>query len=532
MSHQDDRMILPPPRPAQRKARNNLLWFLITLIALMAGAVGGVWLGKSVRESKPSVSGSDPVPVKVSLSAELEQSLAEARIAIAERKWIKAARLYEEVLQADPENVEATTSLPLIEKHLQAANGSVIITTEPPGALVRIAGREASLTPAEIKDLPVGDTEVRIEKEGFETVTKTVSVIEEKTTAVPLVTLQKSRGQLELVSEPEGAEFKILKTTGENPAVPIELVQEGKTPAKVESLDAGEYEVHMAVDGWPDYSARIKVENNRSTSVSAVFARGGINVVSDPVGAEVWAAIGGTSLKKRGVTPLTLKDLPPGRHQMEVRYRDWAPIRRTVEVKGDITQNLEFSWERSMVTFHSDPEGAAVYYKNRRLGSAVTVTPFDLEVPEGDYLFEARYPSLKPVARGVYVEGSQSNRVDFPFQYGAVSIESDPPGAAVISNGIPVGRTPLKKPVVAPGKYTYRIALKKYKDADLSGVVEPGGELAFNTKLVADQSPAVTRNFTNGLNQKMIWFENLGGWVADTETLQSAYKRGHRDEPE
>ena len=220
-----------------------------------------------------------------------------------------------------------------------------------------VDGKDQYITPAKIEKLPVGDLQILLEKEGYVSEMRSVSVVESRTMELPTIALKKNQGKLELVSEPKGAEYKILKASPENPKEIVELVEVGRTPALLEEVEAGEYEVRMAVKGWPDYSQRIKVLHNRSTSVSAVFASGGVNIVSDPVGAEVWSASGSSPLTKQGFTPLTLAELSPGRHRVEVRYRDWTPIRRTVEVKGSVTQNLEFTWERSMVAFSSDPPG-------------------------------------------------------------------------------------------------------------------------------------------------------------------------------
>ena len=531
MNQADHSTHLPPPRPAQRRVRRNLLWSCVALAAFVCGVVGGVWMerlflaaDKNLPEAAVPQAGLE-TGLNSRGSDQTQRNLIDARIALAGGQWAQAKSLYEEVLKVSPENEESRTALPLIEANLASASGHLFIATEPPGAILKISGRQPVQTPATIEELPAGKTVVRLELEGFEPIEQTVIVKADQTVRPPKVTMEKSQGRLELVSEPQGAEFKILKTSPADPSHPVELVQIGTTPAKVEELDPGEYEVHMAVAGWPEQSRHVTVEHNRSTSVSAVFSSGGVNVTSDPSGAEVWAAIGRTNFRKRGLTPLTLSDLSPGRHVIEVRYRDWPPIKRTVEVKGEVTQDLEFTWERSLVTFTSDPEGAAVYHNNRRLGSGVTTTPFNLEVPEGDYLLEARFPSLAPVRKAVYVDGSESSQIEFPFEYGSVTIESSPPGAAVVRNGVPVGRTPLKRETVAPGSYAYVLSLKNYKSATLSGVVEGGGQLAFNTTLAPDQAPPVNRDFTNGLGQKMIWFGNLGGWVAETETVQSAYQR-------
>jgi Sulfatase-modifying factor enzyme 1/PEGA domain len=366
---------------------------------------------------------------------------------------------------------------------------------------------------------------------GFKPVVTRVEVVERQTTLLPKVALEKSVGKLELVSEPPGADFKIVRSPSQSDHEMGELVKVGKTPFTVDNLDTGDYNVLLTMAGWPPHSEKVKVEASRSTAVSAIFANGGINISSDPIGAEIWAAIGANPSKKRGLTPLTIPDLPPGRHQIEVRYRDWAPIKRTVEVKGNVTQNLEFSWKRSMVTFTSDPEGAAIYRDHRRIGANNTVTPFSEEMPEGDYTFEARFNGLNSVAQTAYVDGIQAQAVDFPFAYGSVSIESTPPGAAVIANGQPIGRTPLTRNLQTPGTYSYTISKENFKSANLSGIVEPGGKLAFNANLIPNLTPNINRNFTNGVGQKMIWFNNLNGWVADTETLQSAYEMVTKSNP-
>ncbi len=516
MSGSEYSIDLPPPRrPDRRRGGGGPWWLVATVVALICGVAAGVWLGKRFVDSGPGRT--------ASLAPEVERSLAKAESAAAEGEWLRARELYRSVLQQAPDHPGASASLRLVESHLRQATGHIVVTSRPEGAKVSVPGREPLLTPAEIRELPVGEIGLRVEMEGFLPVEKTVSVLEKQVTEVPLIPLRRTQGELEVVSEPRGAEFKVLKVSPSDPEDWSELVGVGTTPARLQELEAGEYQVRMAVEGWPDYSQRIQVLHNRSTSVSAVFASGGVNIVSDPPGAEVWSAPSGGVLSRRGVTPMTLRDLAPGRHQVELRHGDWVPIRRTVDVRGNATQHLDFTWERSMVTFRSDPPGAAVYRDNRRVGREIT--PFSAEFPEGEYVFEARINGLESRFRPVYIEGEEGTSVEFGFAYGSVSIDSVPPGAAVVANGIPVGRTPLRKEVVGPGTYEYAISREGYKTSTVSHAVEAGGRLEFTARLVPDQIPAVNRSFTNGLGQRMIWFGNLGGWVADTETLQSAYER-------
>ena len=305
--------------------------------------------------------------------------------------------------------------------------------------------------------------------EGYDPVVRQIVVDSEETQSLSGIALAKSSGQIEVVSEPQGAEFKLIRTKEKKAET---LVQIGTTPARIERLDPGEYQVLMAVKGWPENSQFVQVENNRNTSVSAVFAKGGLNITSDPTGAEVWIRAGDTPFRKAGVTPVSLSDLPAGKHSVELRYADWEPIRRSVDVSGGSTQDLEFSWERALVAFTSDPPGAEIYLGDKKLGRGQQKTPFQVELPEGDYRFTARHSKLDPVAESFYVDpDTGSNGVDFHFDYGSVTLVSEPAGAAVVSGGMPVGRTPLTLAVVRPGTYTFE--LSKEQHLSLIHISEP-----------------------------------------------------------
>lgn len=167
-----------------------------------------------------------------------------------------------------------------------------------------------------------------------------------------------------------------------------------------------------------------------------------------------------------------------------------------------------------------------------RLGNGREVTPFKMELPEGEYTFLARHSDLGSTGTTHVVEAdSGSNVVNFQFDYGSIKLASEPIGATVISSGTPIGRTPLTLPVVPPGIYSYEFRKDQHRGTVVSGTLEPGGVLDFNARLKYDPAPVASRDFTNSVGQKMVWVGELGGWVAAYETTQEQFEQISGENP-
>lgn len=522
---------LPPPRkPAVRRVPDGV-WFLWIFAGLISGLAAGIFMGKKLVPVRSVVV--KPVPVTAPAqppqpAVNASEALAAAQAASTAGDWLNAQALYQQALAQDPENAIARTALPLIERQLASAKATVRIATTPPGANVRLGAFGEATSPAVFRDVPFGVYQAEIALPGHEPLTQKVTV-DRASLDLASIDLSRSTGVLRLSSVPEGVEFKLVRTDET-----AELVKIGKTPATIEQLDAGEYQVMMALQGWPDYQEKVKVESNRKASVSHIFAKGGLKITSDPSEAEVWLSTDASlPAKKLGITPLNASELPVGRHRLELRYRDWAPIQRTVEVRVGEPVELDFAWKRGTIAFSSDPVGARVLMNDQPVGDGegAQKLPFTAEFPEGTYTFVGQYEGLDPVMLEVEVRANAPAEARFDFAYGSVSIASQPPGASVVVDGRPLGRTPYRQEIVRPGPHTYELAMASHRSTTVSGEVKPGQGLTFDARLVFDPAPKTRSDFSNSLGLKMIWVDPLHGWVGAHEVPQSAFEAVMRKNP-
>ena len=70
----------------------------------------------------------------------------------------------------------------VVNLNLRAKVGNLDITTSPMDARIKLSGIEKGITPTTLKGLIIGDYELVLEKKGFNTIRKTISINENKTT--------------------------------------------------------------------------------------------------------------------------------------------------------------------------------------------------------------------------------------------------------------------------------------------------------------------------------------------------------------
>lgn len=168
MNPANTRINLPPPeayRPRGPKVP-RWAWALVVVVALALGAWAGWRAGIAKSAGSPAKPASLPEAGAVGeprseSSGQREQvtrRIAGAREAVATGDWLAAKRLFEEVRDIDPDNPDALASLPLIDRRLDEARGTVRVDASPTGAVVSWEISNRSQVPPSSREFPLVPT--------------------------------------------------------------------------------------------------------------------------------------------------------------------------------------------------------------------------------------------------------------------------------------------------------------------------------------------------------------------------------------
>ena len=165
---------------------------------------------------------------------------------------------------------------------------------------------------------------------------------------------------------------------------------------------------------------------------------GQIVVISEPAGANVFL-----DNTLRGITPLTLKAVPNGRHTVTMRLEGYEDAVHDVAVTADAPQ-----------------VSAALAVKT---AGAKTATPS---------------PPVPSLAEIPGVSAAQQAATT-----GSLSVTTTPPGALVYIDGQMKGISPATIPGLSPGPHTLRLILDGYQDFETTTEISAGSTSEFVTGL-------------------------------------------------
>ena len=216
---------------------------------------------------------------------------------------------------------------------LANARGTVLVRSDPPGAMVVLGGLPARPTPATFSDIKIGKYPVTVSLPNYDDVKFEVEINENATTEPPIVRLTRTTGTMEVSSDPAGATYEVRPANAL--LTPPDARRTGQTPATLNDLAAGDYTVTISRDGWPPHTENITVGRNSTAKVAWAFQNGIIRISSTPEGATVTR--NGIRL---GTTPLTLSNQTPGDTRFELSLPEHEPAMLSGRVESGKTLSL------------------------------------------------------------------------------------------------------------------------------------------------------------------------------------------------
>jgi hypothetical protein len=259
------------------------------------------------------------------------------------------------------------------EMHLKTT-----IRTDPPGALV-VLGDHAEKSPATFDELEPRKYRLRVMSPGYEPIETMVDLSARRAPQLPPFHLVRSKGALELQSEPAGSQFLLRSEDGQ-------ILREGVTPQTIADLPTGKYAVVMHRGSW-EMRDQIEVQRGETTRKSFRFVTVPVKVTSDPSGAEI--NVDGTP---RGRTPLQI-DLPASSHLITAHLAGWPNEEQKIDIRAQQANTAHFVFANGSVKITSAPGGATVRASGKELGQTPLVIE---EVKPGDVTYELGLPGYKP----------------------------------------------------------------------------------------------------------------------------------------
>ena len=263
------------------------------------------------------------------------------------------------------------------------------VRTEPAGALV-VLGDHAQKSPATFADLEPRRYNLRIMSPGYEPVETSVDFRRKHSLDLPPFRLVRSKGALQIQSEPPGAQFWIKSEDGQ-------ISREGLTPQSIADLPTGKYSIVTRRGDW-EMRESVEVQRGETTSKSFAFVSAITNITSEPSGAEVFV-----DGKSSGRTPLRL-DLPARVHDLVAHLDGWPDEQQKIDVNAQRENAAHFVFANGSVKITSAPGGATVIANGKDLGQTPLVIE---EVKPGDVTYELRQTGYKPGSVSGKVEPQQ-----------------------------------------------------------------------------------------------------------------------------
>jgi archaellum component FlaG (FlaF/FlaG flagellin family) len=357
----------------------------------------------------------------------------------------------------------------------EAGNGNVSISSKPSDAEIIVNGELQGRTPARLDHLLPGQYVIELRKEGFDTVYKSVALLEKQDLSVDLE-LKPTTGLLLVDSKPQGVD------------VLIDGVSRGRTPLVLSDLPLGSYKLDFDSPTHLPRSMEAAMKDRKPVLVFGELISNTATLVlaSSPDGAQVF--INGVA---RGTTPVTLSDVVAGRTDVKVARIGYEAYERQLDLEVTRTYEINAELEAlpSGLTVITEPAGATVTMDGLPVGK----TPCSVNAQDGSRVVEIALMGYDTIATNLMLKPSVTERLDLNLvkNSGTLVLDTEPAEVKVYINGELFAVTEPQGGIDAMSK-PVNILLKAGEDHRIQLVREGYAAASFTLRTELDQ--LVTRH--------------------------------------
>ena len=351
----------------------------------------------------------------------------------------------------------------------QPEYGFLAISSEPTDADIYIDGKHYGKTNNVITDLAVGTHELKLEKEGYSTVTKTFIMTKGETLKLNETlhaVVNKKTYLIVQADQPDAVVYIDGEMLGAKEA--RKLVDDGTTHT---------YKIECKL--YHEESGTVTVKDKTVVNKTLRPAFGYLNISSTPEqGANVW--VDGDLL---GVTPIKTDKLASGTHTVRVMKDMYKMTEKSFTVTDGQTTNATLNMSANFVTLTLTVDTDSDIYVDEEYKGKGKWTG---RLSEGAHIFEARKANHKPSKKSMdlVLGENKTIKLDAPTPInGTIDIDSSPMGATIYIDGKHYGETPNYISDILIGEHELKLTKQGCAPITKTINIKEGETLTINEKL-------------------------------------------------
>ncbi|WAI01767.1 PEGA domain-containing protein [Methanogenium organophilum] len=404
----------------------------------------------------------------------------------------------------------------LVEFTLVGQTGTLQVNSTPTNASIYLNDvATGDFTNFTFENKPVGEYNVTVVKDGYDTQTETVTLTKDVTELVEF-TLVGQTGTLQVNSTPTNASIYL-----------NDVATGDFTNFTFENKPVGEYNVTVVKDGYDTQTETVTLTKDATELVefTLVGQTGTLQVTSTPTNASIYL----NDVATGDFTNFTFENKPVGEYNVTVVKDGYDSQTETVTLTKDATELIEFTLvgQTGTLQVNSTPTNASIYLNNASTGELTNFTFTDK--PVGEYNVTVVRDGYDSQTETVTLTKDATELVEFTLvgQTGTLQVNSTPSGARISLNGTDTGVltnfTFADQPV---GTYNVTVEKDGYAPATGIATVTTGTIETVDFTLVSHpgsirvtSSPANATIWLDGENTGRLTNTTITGIAAGTHTF-------------